>query len=392
MNFEPTAQMKELREVVTRFARSLNGSNPEVEPAFTRERWRACGEQGLLGLCVPAQYGGAGLDALTAAYVLETLGRECDDLGLAFSISAHQFACVMPILHFGTEAQKERWLPKLCSGEWIAAHAITEPEGGSDTLHPKTKAERKGDHYVLNGNKCFSTNAPVADLFLVHAATLPGGGFLGLTAFAVENGTPGLRVGQPYSKIGLRGSPTADVYLEDCLVPEAQRIGKEGSGASLFTDSMNWERTLLFAAFLGAMDRQVERTVEYAKERRQFDTPIGTFQAVSHKIVDMRMRVESARLMLYRAAWSIERDGLDTIAPAMAKIAVSEGCVQIGLDAIQMHGGLGVLTGPIERLLRDALPSRIFSGTSEIQRNNIARAMGLGDALRPRATRKRVEK
>jgi alkylation response protein AidB-like acyl-CoA dehydrogenase len=200
----------------------------------------------------------------------------------------------------------------------------------------------------------------------------------------IEAGTPGVRVGQPYDKIGLRGSPTADVYLDACQVPLENRLGAEGSGAALFTDSMNWERTCLFAAFLGAMQCQLDRTVSYARERSQFGAPIGTFQAVSHKLVEMRMRVDTARLLLYRAAWGLERDPLDTVAPAMAKIAVSEGAVQVGLDAIQVHGGLGVLTGPIERLLRDALPSRIFSGTSEIQRNNIARAMGLGEALRPR--------
>ena len=313
---------------------------------------------------------------------MEALGYGCRDTGFTFSIAAHLFACLMPIVEFGTEEQKQRWLPALCSGERIAAHGITEPEAGSDALGLRTRAVRDGDHYVLNGSKCFTTNSPVADVFVLQAATNPSGGYFGLTSFIVEADTPGLSVGKRYSKVGLRGSPMADVYLEDVVVPADQVLGFEGGGASVFTASMKWERTCLFASYLGAMRRVLESTIEYASERRQFGVPIGSFQAVSHRIVDMMLRLESARLMLYKAARSVDKGEDDSVAPALAKLAVSEAAVQLGLDAVQVRGALGILDGEAESLLRDALPSRIFSGTNDIQKNNIARALGLGNSRR----------
>jgi alkylation response protein AidB-like acyl-CoA dehydrogenase len=240
-----------------------------------------------------------------------------------------------------------------------------------------TKAERRGDGYALSGIKCFTTNAPIADVFLVQAVTDSTRGYFGLSSFIVEKNTPGLRIGKTYEKIGLRSSPMSDVYFEDCLVPATHRIGAEGAGASVFLHSMTWERTCLFAAYIGAMERQLERTLTFAKERKQFGQPISQFQAVSHRVVDMKMRLEGARLLLYRAAWSIDHHPRDQMAAAIAKLAVSEAAVASSLDAIQVHGGLGTLTGEIERFVRDAIPARIFSGTSEIQRNTIARALGL---------------
>jgi alkylation response protein AidB-like acyl-CoA dehydrogenase len=203
-----------------------------------------------------------------------------------------------------------------------------------------------------------------------------------LSAFLVERRTPGVGVGKPYDKIGLCGSPTADVYFDDCAVPASRLLGPEGGGAALFAHSMNWERTCLFAIYLGAMERQLAATIGQATARSQFGSPIARFQSVGHRIVDMKLRLESARLLVYRAAWGLEHQPEDTIAPALAKIAVSEAAVQSGLDAIQIHGGSGVVSGEIERMLRDALPARIFSGTNEIQRNNVARALGLGDLNR----------
>jgi alkylation response protein AidB-like acyl-CoA dehydrogenase len=194
----------------------------------------------------------------------------------------------------------------------------------------------------------------------------------------VEAGTPGLTVGARYDKVGLRGSPMADVHFDSCAVPAANLLGAEGAGASVFTSSMKWERTCLFATYLGAMRRVLDSTIRYAREREQFGTPIGEFQAVSHRIVDMILRLESARLMLYRAAAGLAAGSDDDVAPALAKLAVSEAAVRLGLDAIQLRGALGILDGEAETLLRDALPARIFSGTNEIQKNNIARSLGLG--------------
>ncbi|MGW0705625.1 L-prolyl-[peptidyl-carrier protein] dehydrogenase [Streptomyces sp. NPDC002643] len=380
MNFDLDAETEEMRDTIASFARHKLTPPETFEPAEFRERWRLAGQQGVMGITVPTEYGGLGLDATTAAALMEALGYGCRDTGFAFSVAAHLFACVTPVVEFGTEEQKRRWLPALCSGERIAAHGVTEPGAGSDALSLATRAVRDGDHYVLNGGKCFTTNSPVADVFVIQATTRPDGGFFGLSSFLVEATTPGLSVGRPYGKVGLRGSPMADVHLEDVRVPADQMLGSEGSGASVFTASMRWERTCLFASYLGAMRRVLESTVEYARERRQFGTPIGGFQAVSHRIVDMTLRLESARLMLYKAAAGLHADSQDEIAPALAKLAVSEAAVQIGLDAVQVRGALGILDGEAETLLRDALPSRIFSGTNDIQKNNIARAMGLRPA------------
>ncbi|MFR0356221.1 L-prolyl-[peptidyl-carrier protein] dehydrogenase [Streptomyces sediminimaris] len=392
MNLEFDADTEEMRAMVVAFAqRELAGRGDTARAPFDtagfRRRWRRAGEQGLVGGAVPADYGGSGLDAVASSAVMEALGYGGEDTGFAFSVAAHLFAALMPVVEFGTEEQKREWLPGLCSGELIAAHGITEPEAGSDALSLRTRAERKGDEYVLHGSKCFTTNAPVADVFVVQAATEPSGGFFGLTAFVVEAGTPGLSVGAPYDKVGLRGSPTADVHFDGCVVPAGRVLGTEGAGATVFSASMKWERVCLFAIYLGAMRRVLESTIAYAKEREQFGSPIGGFQAVGHRIVDMTLRLESARLLLYKAARGLARGDQDEIAPALAKLAVSEAAVQLGLDAVQVRGGLGMVGGEAETFLRDALPARVFSGTSEIQKNNVARALGLGSNRRPNRRR-----
>jgi alkylation response protein AidB-like acyl-CoA dehydrogenase len=378
MRFDIDPDVAQMSAAVTDFARAKLGNGRDFDSDDFRRRWRMAGEQGLAGATVPVRYGGGGLDASTAAALMEALGYGCTDLGLAFSLAAHQFACLTAIVHFGTEEQKQHWLPRLCSGELIAAHAITEPNAGSDALNLATSARRDADGYVLNGIKSFTTNAPVADVFVIQAATSPGSGFFGLSSFIVEAGTPGLSVGRPHGKVGLRGSPMADVYLDDCSVPAGQMLGPVGAGASVFSDSMAWERICLFATYLGAMKRILESTIGYVGEREQFGIPIGDFQAVSHRIVDMTLRFESARLLLFRAAWDLDQGGGNEIGPGLAKLAVSEAAVQLGLDAVQLRGALGILDGEAEEFLRDALPSRVFSGTNEIQKNNIARALGLG--------------
>ncbi|HEY1920549.1 MAG TPA: acyl-CoA dehydrogenase family protein [Streptosporangiaceae bacterium] len=388
MNFELDTETAQMCDAVADFARhKLAASGDSADAGDFRQRWRLAAQQGLAGAAVPAEFGGGGADAVVTAALMEALGYGCPDTGLAFSLAAHGFACLMPIVAFGTTAQKQRWLPGLCGGELIAAHAITEPDAGSDALRLSTRAVRDHGRFVLNGDKCFTTNAPIADVFIVQAVTDPGAGYFGLSSFIVPAGTPGLTVGPPYRKVGLRGSPTADVRLEDCAVPADHLLGPEGAGASVFSSSMAWERTCLFAIYLGAMKRVVDSTAEYARNRRQFGEPIASFQAVSHRIVDMRLRWESARLLLFRAASLLAQGRDDELATAMAKLAVSEAAVATGLDAIQLRGALGVLDGEAETFLRDALPSRIFSGTSEIQKNNIARALGLtsGRGRRARA-------
>jgi alkylation response protein AidB-like acyl-CoA dehydrogenase len=376
MDFAWTEVQKELHERARRFGEE---QTPGADcGALSREAWRRCGAFGLLGLSVPAEYGGMGLDALTTARAVEGFGRGCEDMGLVFSTAAHLFACAIPIADHASEPVKTRVLPRLCSGEWVGANASTETNAGSDAFAQKATAVRDGDEYVLNGTKTFVTNGPIADVFLVYASTNPKDGYLGLSAFVVERDTKGLVPGKPFEKVGLTSSPMSSLYLEDARVPSQNRLGKEGQGARVFQSSMLWERCCLFAAYVGVMDRQIERAVAHARARRQFGRSIGKNQAISHRIADMKLRLEAARLLLYRACWTFDQGEDAMLDISLSKIAVSEAAVQSSLDLIQIHGGAGVLleTG-IEQMLRDSVPGTIFSGTSEMMRELVASRLGL---------------
>ena len=346
--------------------------------AFSQQRWERCAAFGILGLALPEEYGGSGLDVLTTMLAMEALGYACRDNGLLFALNAQMWAVQAPIQRFGSVEQRAAYLPRLARGELIGAHAITEPGSGSDAFAMSATAERRGDSYVLNGTKTFVSNAPVADLFLVFASTDRARGFLGITAFLIEKGQPGLRTGKPIEKMGLRTAPYSEVILDDCNVPLSARLGNEGNGGTIFKHSMGWERSCILASHVGAMQRQLEACVEYARTRTQFGQPIGKNQSVSSMIVDMKLRLETSRLLLYHAGW-LRAQGNDAVQEvALAKLHLSECFVQSSLQAIQIHGGYGYSTeSGIERDLRDALGGRIYSGTSEIQRDIIARALGL---------------
>lgn len=347
-----------------------------------REAWRRCAEFGVLGLCVPEQFGGSGLDPLTAVYALEGLGYGCRDNGLLFALNAQMWAVQAPLARFGSPEQ-QRYLPRLTSGEWIGAHGMTEPGSGSDSFGLTSSVRRDGDDYVLNGTKTFVSNAPEADLFLLFATQNPARGFLGISAFLVERGTPGLSVGPPMEKMGLESSPMGEVIMQECRVPLGQRLGGEGNGGTIFRHSMMWERCCILASCVGTMAWQLERTVDYARTRRQFGRPIGGFQAVSHRIAEMRVRLDATRLLLYHAAWLLSRGETAAAEIAIAKLAISEAFVQSSLDVIQVHGGYGyAIEFGYERDLRDAVGARIYSGTSEMQREIIAQTLGLDDGAR----------
>ncbi|MEM9455605.1 MAG: acyl-CoA dehydrogenase family protein [Myxococcota bacterium] len=377
MDFDWTPEQNEHYEGTLKFARvALEGRRKESP--ITREEWERCGEFGLLGLCVPTAYGGMGLDTLTTARVIEALGRGCSDMGVVFAISAHLFATVMPIVEFGTEELKEAVVPHLCSGRWIGCNAITEGNAGSDVFSLGTRATREGDAYVLEGTKSYATNGPSADVFVVYATTNPKHGYLGITGFVVERETPGLRTGAPMPTMGLRAAPACAVMLDGARVPAHRRIGDEGRGGSVFQASMQWERSCLFAAYIGMMERQLERSIAYASERRQFGRTLGSNQAISHRVVDMKIRLEAARSALYRACWLRDRGREAVVEVSIAKLMISEAAKQSSLDTIQIHGASGFTTElGVEQTLRDAVPSTIFSGTSEMQRDIIARELGL---------------
>ena len=377
MNFDWSPEQTQLMDRARTFAeRELSQS--VTDAAGLREGFLKLGELGALGLCVPDALGGMGLDTLTSAGVVEALGTGCGDLGLLFSAAAHLFACTVPIAAHAQPSVAQRWVPGLCSGEIIGANAITEAEAGSDIGRLKTTARRDGDHYVLDGAKSYVTNGPVADVLLVYATVNPAHGYLGVTGFVVEADREGLTIGERFETMGLHSSPIGSVYLESCRVPVDQRLGDEGSGSQIFAASMHYERTGLLAAWLGSMERVLARVIEHAKTRKQFRRPIGSFQAVSHKIADMKMRTDSARLLLHRACAARDAGHMATVEVAMAKLAISEAAVQNGLDAIQVFGGAGYMTEMgVEQALRDAIPTTIFSGTSEIQRDLIAKGLGL---------------
>jgi alkylation response protein AidB-like acyl-CoA dehydrogenase len=381
VDFSWTEEQRQLREMITRFAqRELNNqvTQHDQDREFNLIGWKKCGELGIHGLPISKQYGGGGADALTTIYALEGLGRGCMDNGLIFSINAHLWGCEMPILTFGSETQKETYLPRLCAGEFIGGHAMTEPDSGSDAYSLKATAERRGDKYLLNGHKLFVTNAPRADVMVVFATVDRTKGAQGITAFLIERDTPGLSVSNQIDKMGLRTSPMGEVMLDDCEVPVERRLGREGAGVALFSHSMEWERSCILASAVGAMERQLEACLHYARQRQQFGKPIGKFQSLANKMVDMKIRLETARTLLYQSGWLKAMGRSAFMEAAMAKLYISECWVQSCLDAMQIHGAYGYMTvSEVERDLRDALGSRIYSGTSEIQRQIIAQFMGL---------------
>jgi L-prolyl-PCP dehydrogenase len=348
---------------------------------FDREGFLQCARFGIQGLPIPEQYGGSAADPLTVVVAMEALGYACKDNGLLFSINAQMWSFELPILEFGSEQQKMRYLPRLCSGEMIGVHAMTEPQSGSDAFDLRTEAVKKDGRYVLNGTKMFITNAPVADSILVFASVDRSKGLQGISAFIVDKGTPGFSVSKHVEKMGLRTSPMGEIVLEDCEIPEENRLGAEGAGAAIFNCSMEWERGAILANYLGTMQRQIETCVKYARERKQFGKPIGKFQAVAHRIANMKVRLETSRWLVYRVGWLKQQGKSAVMDAAIAKLYVSENLVQCCQDAIQIHGAYGYMTDPgIERDLRDSISSTIYSGTSEIQRNIIAAWLGLPKA------------
>jgi len=382
MDFALSPEQQQLRDEVIRFARkalSKGAAERDREHAFPHDLWLECGAMGLQGLPVPEEYGGGGMDPLSSAIALEALGYACPDSGLVFSICAHLLSCVVPIWKFGTEEQKRRYLPLLCSGELIGVHAMTEPGSGSDAFALTTRAEPDGDGFRIRGTKMFITNGPVADLVIVFAVTDREKGFHGgITAFLVERNTPGFQHGRPIEKMGLRTSQLCELVFDDVRVGADAVLGGIGGGARIFTHAMDWERALLFASHVGTMQRLLEQAIAYARTRVQFGRPIGKNQAISHRLADLRVQLEAARLLTYQAAWRLDHARSASMEAAMAKLFVSESLVRTALGAVQTFGGYGYMVEyELERALRDAIGSTIYSGSSEMQREIIARWLRL---------------
>jgi alkylation response protein AidB-like acyl-CoA dehydrogenase len=382
VDFAFSDEQRLLREQIARFAeselkaRDLSGGE---ESAFPVEKWRKCGEMRLQGLPVPEAYGGAGLDPLSTAIALEALGYGCRDGGLVFAICAHLLACVVPIWKHGSREMHTRYLADLCCGAKIAVNGMTEPGTGSDAFAMKTRAVPKGPGFVITGAKTFSSNAAVADIAVIYALTDPDKGYHGgVTAFLVERGPEGFRTGQTFRKLGLHNCPIGELLLDEVYVPGSAVIGRVGQGAAIFSESMDWERACLVACHIGTMEWLIERAVEYARTRKQSGQTISKFQAVAHRIVDIKVRLEAGRYLMYKAAAGLERPRTASMDASIAKLYVSESLLSSAIDTLRVFGGYGLMSEyGIEQVVRDSVASTIYSGTSDIQRNIIARWLKL---------------
>ncbi|MEW6529920.1 MAG: acyl-CoA dehydrogenase family protein [Thermodesulfobacteriota bacterium] len=374
MDFRINEEMQILIDTVRKFVdRKVDAVAQRIEDEnqIPDEIIEECKELGLFGLSVPAEYGGVGIDMVGKCLVFEQLGRTCN--GFTTLIGAHNGIGTVGIVEIGTEEQKRTYLPRMASGEAIGAFALTEPNAGSDAASIRTRAEKKGDHYVLNGTKHFITNGPIAGIYTVMAVTDKSKGAKGITSFIVERETPGLSVGKIEKKMGLHGSHSSEIIFEDCVVPAKNVLGEEGQGYLNALKILANGRAGLAARNLGSMQKLLEMSVRYAQERVQFEQPIANFQAVQHLLADMAVDVESTRSFTYRVAWMVDQ-GLKVIKEAaMVKYFASEAYCRVADKAVQVFGGMGYMAEmPIERYYRDARITRIYEGTSEIQKNIIA--------------------
>jgi alkylation response protein AidB-like acyl-CoA dehydrogenase len=380
MDFDWGEDRLSLRAEAVALGQRLNDGITEDDrrARFPVEKWQQLAEWGYFGLCAPANFGGAGLDPLTGLLVTEGLAEACEDGGLLFSAAVQAWVVIPALLRFATEEQRRACLPGLVEGSVIGALAVTEPECGSDVFAMRTRAVPTDGGWTLSGRKAFVTNGPISNLVLCFAKTGEGGALGGASVFIVESDARGVERGPAQEKMGLRTSPLGELYFDDVIVPDANVLGKVGAGLLVFNETLEWERIWLLALLVGSLQRELDRTRAYARERKAFGTPIGGFQSVANRIVDMKLRLEAGRLLLYRAAW-LKAQGRSALSEsALAKLWLSESAIDSALDAVQVHGGYGYMTElGLERGLRDAVASRLYSGTSEMQRAIVGRSLGL---------------
>lgn len=381
MDFALTDEQEILSESIVDFGRAVvepGAGERDREGRFDRDVWDRVGKQGLCGLPIAERWGGSGADALTTQLALEALSYGGHDAGLLLSLGAHLTIGAKPIELHGTEEQKARYLPRLCTGEWIGAFGITEPDAGSDSAAIRTTARRDGDGWVINGTKTFITNGPICDMFIVVARSDPeASAGQGMTAFIVDRETPGLSVGGVLDKMGNRSSPTGEMVLTDVWVGDEQRLGDEGSALwKIGFECFDWERTVMLGSAIGGMARTLDDSIAYAKQRQAFGQPIAKFQAIAHKLADMKIRLETARLFLRYAAWLKDQGRPHKMEASIAKAYVAECATRSAEDGIQLHGGWGYIKDfPVERAWRDAKLSSLGGGTTEIQKVIISRML-----------------
>jgi alkylation response protein AidB-like acyl-CoA dehydrogenase len=377
VDFEYTPEQIALRKAVREFAEG------EIAPhvmewdeaqTFPLDTIRKLGELGYMGAIFPEELGGAGLGYIEYSIIIEELSRVDGSVGII--VAAHTSLCSNHIFKSGTQEQRERYLPKLATGEWIGCWSLTEPEAGSDAAGTRTNAVRDGECWVLNGSKTFTTNAHYADVCVAMAVTDRAAAQHGISAFIIDRGTPGFRPGKKENKLGLRASATGEVIFENCRLGEGQLLGRKNDG---FVDSLkilDGGRISIAALSIGMAQGAYDASLSYSKQRKQFGRPISEFQAIQHKLVDMAVDIDAARLLNYRAAWMLDHGQRVTRESSMAKLFASEAAVRIAGEAVQIHGGYGFIKDyPVEKFYRDVKLCTIGEGTSEIQRLVIARQL-----------------
>jgi alkylation response protein AidB-like acyl-CoA dehydrogenase len=375
-----TDEQKGLRKSLNQHFDALNEGHLEDDKAerFNRDKWDLIRQSGVLRIPFDPQWGGLGHDVMTLVYVLEHLGYGCRDAGLLFAAATQVVSAAVPLQKFGSEELKERFLSRLIDGEIISAHAISEPNAGSDATSMITTATEDRDAYVLDGKKIWITSGPLADVITVYAKMETGGGATGITAFLVPTDTPGFHVGEPIEKLGLNTCPFCELEFRECRVPKDNVVGRPGQGFFILEHVMNYEILCIFMMMAGEMQERMERCIKYAKTRRAFDRPIGTNQYIAGKIVDMKIGLENSRKHLYDTAARFAKGRSVTMEISMAKLITSEANVASALSAIQIFGARGYTREyGLEKGLRDAIGAPIYSGTNETQRVRIASMLGL---------------
>ena len=343
---------------------------------FPEETWHKLADMGMMGVAYPEEYGGAGLSYVNYIGVCEELAKHCATTSVM--VSAHSSLCCWPISEYGTEEQKQKYLTKLASGEWLGAFGLTEPGAGTDSAMQKTTAEDKGDHWLLNGSKIFITNAGYADVFVIFAMTDKEKGNKGISAFIVEKGFPGFKVGAHEKKMGIRGSSTCELVFEDCIVPKENLLGEVGKGFKIAMTTLDGGRIGIGAQALGIAQAAIDECVKYTKERVQFGKRISQFQNTQFQLADMQARVDAARLLIYRAAQAKQDHEPYSHLAAMGKLYASEAASDVTRRCLQLVGGYGYTREyPFERFMRDAKITEIYEGTSEVQRMVISGWMGV---------------
>ncbi|MDO5679963.1 MAG: acyl-CoA dehydrogenase family protein [Pelistega sp.] len=375
MQFELTQEQKQIKSLALEFANKEIkpiASKADQEAQFPRSIYDRAFSLGLLNSSLPQEYGGAGLGCMELVLITEALCYGCLGIGAALCINT---LAAEPILIAGTHEQKEKYLTRLTSGA-MASFALTEPSAGSDVASIKTKAKKVSGGYKLTGSKVWISNANMADFLVIFAKTDPHAGHKGLSAFIVHADSEGLSVGSPMSKLGQRAAPTCEVFLDDVFVPDCQLLGEEGSGFSIAMKVFDHSRPMVAAFGVGLIQRCFEESLYYASQRESMGKSLMSYQAISHKLADMRMRLETARLLTYQSAWRLDNGLNNTIEASMAKVNAADSAMWAATEAIQVFGGMGYSTEyPVEKLFRDAKVLQIYEGTSEIQRNIIAREL-----------------